>query len=167
MAALRSVLCCGRANVLSLDRAIELDGLTSRRDNWAGDADAPQAAPGAPQGPMPLVPSLHRLAGPYALQVSIMLKAEGLGSLGLDTPDNRRIALLRAVDLMKQRGVRETHIARSAPMAVALAFIPLPEEVAAVQLGVTKHAQELLEAKTRKWVDPRVDGDLQPSMAYN
>jgi len=97
-----------------------------------------------------------------------VLKAEGLGSMGQDTPDNRRIATLRAVDIMKQRGLRETHIARSAPMAVALAFIPLPEEIAAKQVSAVLETQDLLDAYSRKWVDPRVGSScFPPSVAFN
>ena len=126
----------------------------------------PPEAPGGQDEPLPLVAAPHVLAGHYSIHVSQMLKAEGLGSFGMDTPDNRRIALLRAVDIMKVRGLRATHIARSAPMAVALAFTPLPEEVAAAQLAASKSALELLEAKARKWVDPRAVGDL-PTVAFN
>lgn len=155
---------CGMEQYLSLERAQYLDGVTSLRNEWDADTRLP---PAAPNEPTPIIPVPIRLAGQCAIHTSLILKSEGLGSFGLDTPDNRRIAMLRAVDLMKARGVRESHIARSAPMAVALAFVPLPEEVAAAQIGVTQANLELLEAKSRQWIDPRVDGHLEPSMAHN
>lgn len=155
---------CGMERYLSAERAQYLDGVTSLRNEWDADTRLP---PAAPNELTPIVPVPIRLAGQCAIHTSLLLKSEGLGSFGLDTPDNRRIAMLRAVDLMKARGVRESHIARSAPMAVALAFVPLPEEVAAAQLGVTQANLELVEAKSRAWIDPRVDGTLQPSMAHN
>lgn len=152
---------------MSVTRAQELDALLTFRDAWNGDADDPLAAPGAPANPAPLVqnPLLH--AGPYSIHVAMMLKAEGLGSMGQDTPDNRRISALRAAELMKQRGLRPTHIARSVPMAVALAYIPTPEEVAAAQLPAVRLAQELVEARSRSWIDPRTEDGLTPSVAYN
>ncbi len=160
-------LCCGRARYLSLRRARQLDGLVLQRNGFDQDADDPPPAPGAPANPAPLVQVNHRLCGPYTIHVSLALKAQGLGSAGLDTPDNRRIAYLRACEIMQKRGVRSSHIAKSAPMAVALSFIPLPEEVAAAQMPITLESQELLEARSRQWIDPRVDGHVEPSMAYN
>lgn len=97
----------------------------------------------------------------------MQLKAEGLGSMGIDSSENRRIAALRAADIMKRHGCRTSDIARSVPMAVALAFVPLPEEVAAVQLERALGAVDLKEAKTRHWVDPRLLDGHQPSTAHN
>ena len=164
-------LSCGTVNVLSLERAQHLDGVVLTRDNFRQDMDAlPPAPPGQPQNPDPplvQVMNPHNLVGPYSIHVSYLLKAEGLGSMGQDTADNRRICALRAADIMKKHGLRPSHIARSIPMAVGLAFIPLEEEVAAAQLPVVERTRMLHEAVTRKWVDPRNDGWSLPSLTFN
>lgn len=169
----RHLFCCGTERELSEDRARNLDGVTLIRDNFIQDQDHQPAAGGAPQNPEPplvqvMVPhGQHQLVGPYSIHVSYQLKAEGLGSMGQDTADNRRIAALRAADIMKKHGVRPSHIAKSIPMAVALAFTPLPEEVAAAQLPAVQRAAELKEAVARRWLDPRTLGGVPPTLAFN
>jgi len=160
----------GPVELLSDRTVATLDGVLTTRDGFNGDLDN-FPVPGAPPQPDPL-PAQHNWGradrvGPYAVSVSYQLKAEGLGSAGLDSPDNRRIATLRASDIMRKHGIRPSHIAKSVPMAVALAFIPLPEEVAARQLEFVLTASDAKEAATRKWVDPRALGGVEPTRAYN
>lgn len=156
--------------VLSARTVQTLDGVMLARDGFRNDVDNPPGPNGQlppdPRPPVTLWGPADRV-GPYAVSVSFQLKAEGLGSGGMDTPENRRIARLRASDIMKKHGVRPSDIARSAPMAVALAFVPLPEEIAARQLEFVLTATDAKEAATRAWVDPRAMGGAVPTVAYN
>jgi len=94
----------------------------------------------------------------FAASIAAQLKAEGLGSMGVDTPDARRIALLRACKLMDQHGMRPSHIAQQAPVAVVLAFTPNRGEIFAAQLSKTAAVLSRQEEAAREWSDPKWDG---------
>lgn len=157
----------GMENLISRPRAEALDRLISSRDTYDEREDHQMDPHGQPL-PMPLRPYYgNEDAGPYAIQVSIRLKAEGLGSLGLDTVDNRRIAYLRAVDIMRAHGVRPSHIAKSAVVAVSLAFVPTPHEILAKQIDSVMGALDRKEATSRVWRDERVLDLPGPVRTYN
>lgn len=96
--------------------------------------------------------------GRFAHHVSMMLRAEGFGSAGLDTADTRRAAHLRACDLMRTRDVRTCDIARNAPLAVAMAFVPLPEEVLARQFERLVEVLDRKQEMKADWMDLRNPG---------
>jgi hypothetical protein len=102
----------------------------------------------------PLVPDVRMPRYRYARHVAMALKAEGLGSLGMDTPDTRRVALLRAVKLMQQHGMRPEHIANQSPMAVAIAFLPTRAEIEAKQLQQAAAYRNRLAEAVVAWEDP-------------
>lgn len=159
----------GPEEVLSSRTLQSLDGVLAARNGFNADVDnnpVNGVLPPEPRPPAMLWGQADRI-GPYAVSVSYQLKAEGLGSGGMDTLENRRIARLRASDIMKKHGVRPSDISRSAPMAVALAFVPLPEEIAARQLEFILTATDAKEAAARVWVDPRTVGGSLPTVVYN
>jgi len=59
---------------------------------------------------------------------------------------------LRAQDLMKKHGVRPSHIAQNAIVAVNLAFIPLPEEVQARKLQGITTTSLIRDASKAHWL---------------
>jgi len=113
----------------------------------------------------PLVPDLNVPRYRFARHVAMALKAEGLGSLGLDTPDTRRVALLRAVKLMQQHGMRPEHIATQSPMAVAISFLPTRAEIEAKQLQQAAAYRTRLAEALVAWEDPEYvpDSRVAPS----
>lgn len=137
------------------ERYEALDTLIQYRDHHQDPAIVHDPARPPPPYQLQLTPELLRLAGPFSISVAMELKAEGLGSAGRDTADTRQMAHLRACDLMRRHGLRPTHVARSAPMAVTLAFIPLLEEVVAAQMAGLELAQLRQESVRATWRDPR------------
>jgi hypothetical protein len=93
--------------------------------------------------------------GPYVSGVATRLKAEGLGSSGVDTPDTRRQTLERAQRMMRDWGVRPTTIANQAPVAVVLAFTPNRGEIIARQLAASTEVHRRHQDHSSKWVDAR------------
>lgn len=147
--------CLGyQSRLLSEDRARLLTQLVQGRDDFR-DPDLVHD-PVAPPPPFrSLMPEeLARLAGPFAVSVSLELKAQGHGSAGEDRPDTRRVAYQLACDIMRRHGMRPAHIANSAPIAVALAFIPLPGEVAAAQIAAVELSAMRREQVSAEWRDP-------------
>jgi hypothetical protein len=122
------------------------DGFAEQDDLQDPDAPAPPIDHRLPAGDLS--------TGRYAVSVSMALKAEGLGSMGEDTAAARRICMLRACEIMRKHGVRSTHIARSAPLAVALAFTPLRQEIDAKRFAIAAEIIERLNLERSAWVDP-------------
>lgn len=150
-----ALLCFWRGPVKYLTRGESQHAalILASRDNFAEQDDLQD-----PDAPAP--PIDHRLpagdlsTGRYAVHVSMALKAEGLGSMGEDTSAARRICMLRACEIMRKHGVRPTHIARSAPLAVALAYTPLRQEVDAKRFAIAAQIIERLNLERSAWHDP-------------
>lgn len=116
---------------------------------------APAAGESANGTPVPEDFNTNPRFGRFVVGIARRLKAEGLGSFGVDTADTRRQTLERAVRMMKDWGVRPSDIANQAPVAVVLAFTPSKGEIRALQLEATAEVVYRKRKAAATFVDTR------------
>jgi len=119
-----------KAIVEAVDRGDEDDGLGSE-ENWDFRGRSIRA-------------------GSFRARVVIAAKVE----FGPTTRTQANLRMVRKFmrDMMRDRGMRPTHISQHLDICAAVFFIPSAGEVAAVQIGATSMALDREEAKHTNWI---------------